>query len=612
MQGISVLLVFSLAAVAEVLRWADPQRRLEALTGWLAGVDADWLPALVVLLLAPVCFLAAGVKAPARSISAWRRWSDLSAQTDSKQTGLWWISGLVFTLALGASWWAGRDWAGFPPAYHDEYSYLFQAETYLQGRWWLPSAPRHREWFDQVHVLNEGHFASRYFPGVGLWLAPFVAWGNPWLGYHLAQALTATLVFWSGRELSTNGTGLLAAVLFALSPGLLLFSNLLLAHHPALMGLLLFLWLFLRWLRRGGSRALFFSGCGLSYAMLCRPMTAAGFALPFGVLFAWWWLSGRLRLRWEETPHGQQTWRQRSLFALALSIPLLLGFFVLGLSNRAITGSWLTTPYQLYQEIYTPRHRYGFNNVVIGSRHVGPKVLDHYDRWAQNLTPQLAVQNVWTRVESSLRWTMGIVPLLLGGLVCLLTPRLGDRRWKLIWLSILSLHVVHLPYWFAGIMGWHYVFETAPLWILLFAEATRRLLTTWRAQGYRGLCWWWGVMLGVMLAVNLVTVSPVWPGRIERGMAELAFSRGRYHAFREQIETLRHGHKAIVFVLPDPADRHMDYVTNSPTLDGPVLVARLTDRGQLPQAAAEFPDRVVLVFDAAQWQFRLLNQRQTP
>jgi len=599
--------VLGLAIVCEGLRWANPQSRIESLTGWLAGPNADWLPFLPWLLLAPL-FLKIGRRRGAHSAKPARKtWLDQSAKSSPGGIGTWIAAGLLFLLAFLASRWAGWDLHGDPPAYHDEYSYLFQAQTYLQGRWWLPSHPTHPEWFDQMHVLNEGRFASRYFPGVGFWLAPFVALGVPWLGYQLAQGLSAMLVFCIGRELSTNRVGILAGVLFSLSPGPLLFSNLLLAHHPTLLGVLLFAWTFFRWMRCGGKLLLFVSGCGLSFAMLCRPMTAAGFGLPFGILFTIWWLIGKSHLFWERDRDQSLTFRSRTFFAIVLAAPLLFGLLISAISNQAITGSWWKSPYQLYTDIYTPRHRYGFNNVIEGEQHLGPKVLDHYDRWAENLTPGLAVRNVKTRLESSLRWSMGIVPLLLGGIACLLTPKSGDPRWKLAWCSILSLHVVHLPYWFAGIMGWHYVFESAPLWILLFAEGTRRLVHTWQQTGRQGLSWWWNGLIILSLAVNLVTLSPIWPGRLEQGMAELAFPRSRYHHFREQVDRLRQGANAIVLVLPDTADRHMDYVTNPPTLDGPVIVARIQNRNQLQQAAAAFPDRVPIVFDATRQEMSRLN-----
>jgi hypothetical protein len=144
------------------------------------------------------------------------------------------------------------------------------------------------ELFDQMHVVNEGRFASRYFPGVGLWLAPFVALGHPYWAEWLASGLTAFFAFWAARELAGNGVGLAAGLLTALSPGMGLFSNLLLSHGPTMAALSFFLFVFLRLMRTARAGDAFWAGCGLSFAMLCRPMTAAGFALPFGVWLAWW------------------------------------------------------------------------------------------------------------------------------------------------------------------------------------------------------------------------------------------------------------------------------------------------------------------------------------
>ena len=62
----------------------------------------------------------------------------------------------------------------------------------------------------RIGVLNDdGVFASRDFPGVGAWMAPFVAWGEPVWGHYLAGVLTAIAVLAIGRELAGNGVGLL-------------------------------------------------------------------------------------------------------------------------------------------------------------------------------------------------------------------------------------------------------------------------------------------------------------------------------------------------------------------------------------------------------------------
>lgn len=600
-QGSVYAAILMLAVTAEGLRWTDPVTRTEALTGWLCGREADWLPFLPVLVIAP---LALWPPVPqSRSVSRSPGWLSQQAGTSPAGWREWVSAGMLFLLALLVSLYVGRQFDSLPPAYHDEYSYLFQAKTFLAGRLWYPSFSSQPEIFDQIHVLNEGRFASRYFPGTGLWLAPFAALGDPWLGQQLAQGICASLIFWIGRELSCNGVGLLAGSLFAVSPGLVLFSNLLLAHHPALLGLLLFLWAFLTWMRSGGAALLLVAGFGLAWAMLCRPMTAAGFGLPFGIAFLAWWITGRCW--WSDSRNrAESPLSRRLVHAAVLSVPLLCGIGFQLYIDREITGSAWTTPYQLYTEIYTPRHMYGFNNVVRGERQLGPKVLDNYDRWAENLTPVLAGQNVLSRLENSLRWTLGIVPLLLGGLAVLLTPQLGSRRWWLIVLAIVSLHAVHVPYWFTGIMGWHYVLETAPLWLLLFAEGTWRLCGTWFVDRRLELLWWWGALIAVALSVNLITVRPLWPGRLEAGIAEVHYPRALYGTFRKKIEELRQGQPAVVLVAPDPADRHMDYVTNPPDLSGPVLVARLRNPEDLTRVASLFPDRTVFVFDAATRKFQ--------
>jgi 4-amino-4-deoxy-L-arabinose transferase and related glycosyltransferases of PMT family len=597
---VSIALTTFVCIIAEVQRWANEESRTAALTGWLAGPTADWLPFLPVLISAPLWWrIGARPRKGKVAVSRWELWRGSSAATSTVGKAEWIAAGAIFALGFFASQYAGSPLQGMPPAYHDEYSYLFQAQTHLHGRWWFPSHPQHPEWFDQMHVLNLGKFASRYFPGNGFWMVPFVWLGDPWLGHHLAQGLCAMLMYWIGRELSTNGVGLFAGILFSLSPGLLLFSNLLLAHLPTLVGLLTFCWAFLSWLRTGQQWRVALAGTGLAFAMICRPMTAAGFALPFGVIFGAWWLLGRNVLHLQASTFPQADWTKRTAAAGMMVLPLTAGLVLLMIQNHAITGSVWKSPYQLYTDIHTPRHRYGFNNVIIGEQNLGPQVLENYDRWAENLTPTLAVKNVGTRLENSLRWTLGIVPLMLAGIVGLLTLRRGDHRWGLVWGAIISLHLAHIPYWFSGIMGWHYVFESAPMWLLIFAESSRRLMATWRAELLKGPRWWWGSVIAVALAVNLVTVVPVWPGRVQQGLAELAFARQRYHQFRVQVDELRGDKPALVLVIPDETDRHMDYVTNLPTLDGPVLVARIRDRQLLREAAAEYPDRVPVVFDQA-------------
>ncbi len=493
------------------------------------------------------------------------------------------------------SWQVSRAFGDLPPAFHDEYSYLFQSRTLLAGHFSLESHATLPELFDQVHVVNLGRFASRYYPGTGAWLAPWVALGHPYWGQWLAGALTAMLIFWTGRELGGTGVGIVAGGLTAFSPGLALFSNLLLAHHPTLFGLSLFVFAFIRWMNQQQSKKwLLLAGIGLSFAMLCRPATAAGVALPFGIWFAGW-------LVWSTAAR-----QDRVRAALLLAIPLVAGWGVMIAYNSAITGRWWQSPYQLYTDHYTPRHVYGFNNVVRGLERQGdrtlPYVTRNYDVWALNLTPALAVDNTKNRVIASLRWTLGFVPIVwlcLAGAVALWRQHTG---WKLIAAAIVTLHGIHVPYWFDGIMHWHYVFESSVLWILLVAGSTGALVRRWIERDRPWLVAWLGILLVVAVTSNWVAYPPFWERQIDAGMTELRFSRRIYGAFRNQLRSMVTELPALVLVVPDRADRHMDFVTNDPQLSSPILIGRYVPDESPPdllqRIAKEFPDRNLYLYDA--------------
>lgn len=510
----------------------------------------------------------------------------------------WILSLFVGTLSLFMSWQAGRSFENLPPAYHDEYSYLFQAKTLLAGRFSYPSHSTVAPIFDQLHVVNQGRFASRYYPGTGAWLAPWVAWGNPVWGQWIAGALVAMFIFWTARELGGSGVGFLAGSLTALSPGLALFSNLLLAHHPTLLGLAIFLHGFVKWLTQRRSASLLEAGCGLAFAMLCRPATAAGVALPFGVWFVKWLL----------TEH-QTALRKRWCSACLLGLPLVAGWVVMAAYNENITGNWTRSPYQLYTDVYTPRHVFGFNNVLRGAVAQGdrelPAVTRNYDAWAENLTASLAVYNVGQRLIGSLRWTLGLLPLA-WIILASWNLRLGARQdtnrelaWKLIAAAIVSLHAIHVPYWFDGIMHWHYVFESSILWLLLAARGIAALVLLYQSTDRPWMIAWIGCLLVTSVSSNYWSFSPYWVTRQQIGIAELRYSRKIYGEFRRRVDKEVTELPALVLIVPDPADRHMDFVSNEPSLAAPILFGRLVE-AEIPlrTITAAFPERHIYLYDA--------------
>jgi len=500
-------------------------------------------------------------------------------------------------VSLSVSVWTARLIGDWPPAYHDEYSYLYQAKTFLAGRTWFPSHPTHPELFDQMHVLNdEGRMASRYFPGTGLWMAPFVAVGLPYFGHWLCGMLATVFIYAAGCELRNQRTGIIAGLLTGLSPGLALFGNLLLAHHPTLLGLSFFLWMMIRFHRRPSWIVAGGAALGLTGAMLCRPMTAAGFGLSFGIWTGWWLL--------RSTAPAAMRWTVFAAFAFPIGcgMAMQLGY------NTSITGSFATSPYQLYTDIYTPRHVYGFNNGTRGEQRGGPKVIAAYDQWAENLTPELAAQNVFVRIICSCQWIWDLLPLGMIALIAALNFRRMESPLQLTMAGIISLHAVHIPYWYAGIMGWHYVFETLILWTLLSGGIIDRLLSQWRnmARPFRAV--WLSGLIALTMAANLVTLPGIWTSKLQRGAATIRFSREKHGLFQRWVAQETAGRPALVLVGPHRDEGHVEYVNNDPGLTGRLLVGRsIPGQTDLDQIARDFPNRDVYVCDPDRHQLRIIK-----
>ena len=643
-KRVGVGLLVGLLVCLGLILWAESQRasELESTVDWLFDMNVDSSPFAILFLLLPLFWLP---RSPILAHSpGWLRaieaWLAEGPQSSAGLAGTWRVRlrtliGVLIIAAVSTTTClrvasteingTGKSFAELPPGFHDEFSYQFQAETYLAGRFSFPSHPDVPRLFDQMHVLNEGHFASRYFPGAGAWFAPFLAAGNIYAGAWAATVLTCVFVFLVGRELACNGVGLIAGLLVAVSPGIDLFGNTLLAHQPTLVGLGLFLWQSLKLIRQlrsygwlGSSAAspqnttllttlipAFLSGIGLGFAMLCRPMSAAGFALPFGIWIATWGLR-QFRTQFQLV----------MTVAAGMALPLVLAFGVLGTANSAITGSATRTPYQLYTELFTPRHMYGFHNVERAQPLLTGRVLENYDRWAENLDGALAATNVWHRLLASWQWTLGIVALLLSlSVFAAGGRRLLDTRWWLILAGIVSLHVAHIPYWYDGILHWHYVFESGVLWCLLAAAATLLIVRYSRATDRRWLTVWWLLLLATSATLNQVAVPPFWgTSRLEVGINQFAFPRSRYEFFRKLLDRHATERPALVLVRHDPDDRHLDYVSNHPSLTGDLLIGRLpmdrqTSEEDTARAAANaLPDRAIYLFDAKTGQLALLRR----
>jgi hypothetical protein len=559
--------------------------------GWYrAGEQRElWLQAGLLLLL-PAAALFRKKAAPAASEQRPVRGGGLIDRAPA-----WLLAAVVANCALTATAWREAQTRGLPPAIHDEYSYLLQAQTFAAGWLWFPSHDVLPELFDQVHVLNEGRFASRYFPGTALWLAPFVAAGAPHAAYAVAAALVAALVFATGLALGGRAVGFTAGLLVAVSPAMVVFGEMLLSHHPTLVGLMLFAWGVSRLHNGARLRDAALAGAGLGFGLLCRPLTAAAFALPVAV-----WLSGRLlggvwRADWPAA-------RRAAALSAIMGGPVAASLLVMALYNQQITGSAWKLPYEQYNDVYTPSHRYGFNNAQRGAAEECPKRLEQYDRWAFNLTLEGALANLQTRLLRGWQHMLGIAPLAMAGVAgWLLWPWLA-APWRMLLCMIVSLHAAYFPYWFSGILGFHYVFESGPIWALLVAGAGSGLARSARLNGRFLLTWGWQALVWGTLLCAYAPVRPWGQNLVDDASSGFRRMRARHAEFRALLEDRVTQRPALVLVEQPPPNIHIDFVVNHPALQGDLLVGRHDpSRRTLEEITAAFPGRAVYLFREQGW-----------
>lgn len=557
-----------------------------------------------------------------------------TAKAGLSKIRLWWVvqSLAIALCSLFASWCIGQTeievrtasgevtqfaFAGLPPAYHDEFSYLLQAETFAAKRLAWPRVEVVPDLFHQFHVLNEDVTISRYFPLTGLWIVPGLMLGHPIWGHWLAGAMSAVLFFWSARLIMSSGPAFFCGLLIAFSPALAMFSNMLLAHHPVMLMLSVFLFAFLKliqpWLSARRQTALqsfawaLIAGCGLAAAMLGRPMTAAGFAAPFGA-----WLLCELVRR-----------RTHMIAVLGFAVPLICGFCVLAMMNSAATGDPFRTAYQEYTDNFTPRHKYGFDNAVNCEIGRGPAALKQYDQWATNLDSAAALKNVQLRTKFSLFWTWNLVLLTMGLIAAivelvrlLFVSKAADRSIGLatvisfritaaamLLAAIVSLHIVHIPYWYSGIMEWHYVFETAPLILLLAGFGLFSFLMHVQSIVRPTVAAIW------MCGLILVSTIPAWfsspdllgASKVDQWINQTAYSRRRIAEFDLAVSSVSAQQPVLILVDESGTDPQLSFIINPPDYSGPSLVCRIPrSRRDLADLKATFPDRKLFYFDASQ------------
>ncbi len=502
------------------------------------------------------------------------------------------------------------------PHLEDEAAQYFQAKVFAAGRITAPVYQTFDAFFVPFTIQESGRVFSKYPPGHALLLAVGVLVRLPWLVNPLATALGLLGLYFLGKELFDETSGLLAAVLGLISPMSVMLSGTYLVHPVCLALLTWFTWAFLKTRRalvdrtreQGTAphqtlsirRYILLAGVLGGLAIAVRPYSAAGIGLPFvllgiaDILRSFWRgirrsapqslpdaadpggsndlpllvILRRIKLSGQRTIHGLSllsTYLWMSVICLLAASPWLV-------YNTVVAGRPIVNTYQLY---------WSYDGVGFGPQFG----LDGH-------TWQEGIENIYLDLfqfyEMATGWPIiGKIPILVVVLgLGLALPR--RSRWEaFLLLPVASLVLANAAYWTrsAGLYGPRYIAEAMPfVWLL----AARGLVKLGRWRWAR-----WGIGLGLIAgltwSVNFLLVP------------RFAQAHDLYGIDRDDAKILQQARlvNALVFVeAPDWTDYARLSWLNPPVLEqAEVIYARKRDVESNRIVAAQFPGRVIYIFD---------------
>ncbi len=224
------------------------------------------------------------------------------------------------------------------PLVTDEFSHLLLADTLAHGRLANPT-PAFWQHFESLHIIQQPHYVSNYFPGQALFLAVGqVAFHSPWAGVLAGCAFFLLALYWALRGWMPARWALFGVLLAALRFAVA--SYWINAYHggfvPAAGGAVV-LGACARLHRRvslGDSWAL---GLGLAILAVTRPFEGVAYATPLLAMLAW-----QYRARLSEL----------AKIAVPVLVLTCVALACLGVYMKAVTGSPFVTAYQISQKTY--------------------------------------------------------------------------------------------------------------------------------------------------------------------------------------------------------------------------------------------------------------------
>lgn len=233
-------------------------------------------------------------------------------------------------LAAAASAWLGQRVFGGVPHVADGVSYAFQGRIFAAGRPWLPPPAVPEAFAAQNVLLNATRWCGIYPPGFPALLAIGFLLGAPFLVNPVLLGLAVFGVYRLGSILFDDATGLLGALLLAVSPFALLMGGGFMGHVASLCVLTWCLVFLATAATEEGAVPLLLAGLLGGAGVVVRPQAAVLFLAPAALALL--------------AVHRRRPGRTAGLLALGAALPLALLFAY----NTSLSGNPLRMAYLVW------------------------------------------------------------------------------------------------------------------------------------------------------------------------------------------------------------------------------------------------------------------------
>jgi hypothetical protein len=494
-----------------------------------------------------------------------------------------WFGLVLFVVACCKFAAVGFSSSGFIATVHDEWSYLFGAETFARGRL-SNDTPPCPEFFDAFHILTTPAWVTRYPPGHPAALAIGVLLGWPPAIVIIEMAGTVVFTYMLARELSGEGVARLAGSLALLAPGFDFLAGSYLSQSSFLCAMTGCYTAAVYGVRRQSWALVTLAGLAGGWGILTRPYSAVALGLPLAV----WFIVASMNAR----P------LTRATLLVAAGVPVAAAVCLFGLYNGAVTGSPWKTPWGEYNRQFEPDNTLGFS---AGSpRPIPSDIHSRKSERARGIATE-KMQFTWAAAirraltdPRRLRHMVFSAAAYYG--IAVFVPfcfwNIGeslphDKRNR--WLLGLAIMVHYAAYSLFYSTWGVYALETIPLVILLMAMGLGEFWQRARESDRPGLA----VVAPLFLVVAVVQDGREIGRLIEKRQAETGYQRD----FAQKLRGL--DQPSIVFVRFDRARVHIyDLINNSPDLSARVLVVLdLGDRNS--ELLVQFPERGAYIYEEA-------------